>query len=92
MKFIPTKKLTTSTLLPSLARLERDLHLRAHYAGAALDEEEIEYNPKMYIRSKWNLPHWTMPKELSARLLNFEAAMTATFQQKRARPNLLWHQ
>ena len=64
LKFIPTPSLTNSwsrLRKSSYDRLFRSVHLRFHFAGKPPSEGTTSYDPKLYVRSKWTPPHWTIP-------------------------------
>jgi hypothetical protein len=96
LKFIPTPSHTNQWSKMhnnSYKRFERDLRLRAFFAGsAAKDDDTPEYNPRMYVASSWTPPDKTFPPELPSRLDRFNAALSPLFKKKKARPNLLPHQ
>ena len=52
-----------------------------------------DYNPRMYIKSKWMPPSHLIPAELDRRLKNFQACLKAKFaRRRRGKSNLLPHQ
>jgi hypothetical protein len=93
-KFIPTPRHTknwSSMRESSFERLDRDLRLRSYFAGEG-DNDDTDYNPKMYIKSKWTPPPWKFPRELPPRLDKFDATLAQIFKKRHGRPNLLPHQ
>ena len=55
LKFIPTPHCTNTwrnLKETSMPNFQHAIHLRFHYET---------YDPKMYVRSKWTPPHWTLP-------------------------------
>ena len=64
LKFIPTPSLTNSWSRlreSSYDRLFHSVHLRFHFAGKPPSNGTVSYDPKLYVRSKWTPPHWTIP-------------------------------
>ena len=96
LKFIPTPSLTNSwsrLRKSSYDRLFRSVHLRFHFAGRQLSKMRTSYDPKLYVRSKWTPPHWTIPPvALEERLLCFSTALNKLFKTRKGKTNLLPHQ
>ena len=64
LKFIPTPSLTISwsrLRKTSYNQLFRSIHLRFHFAGKPPSKGTTSCDPKLYVRSKWMPPHWTIP-------------------------------
>jgi hypothetical protein len=55
-------------------------------------KERTDYNPKLYISSKWQAPEALIPDMLKTRLENFFVNMKSTFQKRNVNPNLLMFQ
>ena len=100
LKFIPTPRKTTAwselskvdPMRPhGFPRLHRDLHLRCHFAGNSMNDEE-DYNPRMYLTSKWTPPPWTYPKDVALREENFKKSLKPLFKRRPGKTNLLPHQ
>ena len=69
------------------------MHQQFHFAGKPPSEGTTKYNPKMYIRSKWTPPHWTIPPiTLEECLSRFSQALGKLFKTRKGRTNLLPHQ
>ena len=99
LKFIPTPSYTnkwSKIKERSYDRLERSLKLRFHFAGETEqddDETNDDYNPKMYVKSKWTPPPWTYPSsQMDRRMRLFETELSRLFKRRRGKPNLLPHQ
>ena len=97
LKFIPTppythswSKIKTSTFY----RFKRSLHLKFHFASELNEEDDnSNYNPRMYLPSSWTPPPWTWPGgQINDRLHSFETKLSSIFRKKRGKPNLLPHQ
>ena len=73
MKFIPTPKLTTHHMMPSLNRFQQDLVVKAYWVGdeSLASLTSLNKTPKLYVRSKWSPPPWDIPRELDKRLPKF---------------------
>ena len=96
LKFIPTPSLTNSwsrLKTSSYDRLFRSVHLRFHFAGKPPNEGTTSYDPKLYVRSKWTPPHWTIPPvALEERLSRFSTVLNKLFKTRKGKTNLLPHQ
>ena len=69
------------------------MHLRFHFASKAPIEGTEPYDPKIYVRSKWTPPHWTIPPVvLNERLSRFSTALNKLFKTRKGKTNLLPHQ
>ena len=92
-KFCPTPRHTNYKIDETLSRLDRDLQVKQWMIGYANNNDDnSEYNPKMYIRSKWTPPHWELQKELSKRCASFSTAVSTIFTKRKGRTNLLPYQ
>lgn len=89
-KFVITPLLTTSPddIQKSLFRFERDIALKAHFAGEDEEESGDGRLSKLYIPSKWIPPERFQPLGLKQRLNAFRAAITPLFTAAKAQPNL----
>ena len=96
LKFIPTPSLTNSWSRLKTSpydRLFRSVHLRFHFAGKPPNEGTTSYESKLYVRSKWTPPHWTIPPAaLEERLSRFSTALNKLFKTRKGKTNLLPHQ
>jgi len=73
--------------------LELYAHGREEELDAALAMQKVEYNPRMYIRSKWKPPEHMIPAELDKRLKRLKTELKAKFiHQRKCSSNLLPHQ
>ena len=79
--------------MSSYDRLFRSVHLRFHFAGKPPNEGTTSYDPKLYVRSKWTPPHWTIPPvTLEEHLSRFSTALNKLFKTRKGKTNLLPHQ
>lgn len=97
MKFIPTPRYSNKwTTIDTMPRFSRNIYLRFYFAtnnNNLPDENEGEYNPKMYVPSKWTPPHWMFPKRIiDERLSLFSEHLEKLFRKRRGTINLLPHQ
>ena len=96
LKFIPTPILTNSwsrLKISSYDRLFHSVHLRFHFVGKPPNEGTTSYDPKLYVRSKWTPPLWTIPPvALEERLSRFSTALNKLFKARKGKTNLLPHQ
>ena len=95
LKFIPTPRYTnTWTKLKeiSMPKLQRAIHLRFHFAGTTTSTNE-DNDPKMYVRSNWTPPYWTLPPVvLQERLDKFVTTLNKLFERRMGKTNLLSYQ
>ena len=95
LKFIPTScRTNTLTKLKeiSMPKLQRAIHLRFHFAGTASSPNDT-YDPKMYVRSNWTPPYWTLPPVvLQERLDKFVTTLNKLFKRRMGKTNLLSYQ
>ena len=62
-------------------------------AGKPPNEGTTSYDPKLYVRSKWTPPHWTIPPvALEERLSRFSRALNKLFKTRKGKKILLPHQ
>ena len=96
LKFIPTPSLKNSSRRlrkSSYNRLFRSVHLRFYFAGKPPSKGTISYDPKLYVRSKWMPPHWTIPPvTLEERLSRFSDTLNKLFKTHKGKTNLLPYQ
>jgi hypothetical protein len=92
LKFIPTPTRNTQwskfeeEILP---RFGRDLKVKVFMVG---QEEDPDYNPKMYINSEWTPHSFQIPYEIQTRLNEFKQALKKLVKSQKAAVNLLRHQ
>ena len=95
-KFIPTPSLTNSwsrLRKSSYNQLYRSIHLRFLFSGKPQSKGTISYDPKLYVKSKWTPPHWTIPPvALEEHLSHFSNALNKLFKTRKGKTNLLPHQ
>jgi len=51
--------------------------------AAAVAMQKDNYNPRMYVRSKWEPPDHMIPSELDRRLKHFKQALQVKFNKKK---------
>ena len=95
LKFIPTPRCTstwTKLKETSMPKLQRAIHLRFHFAGSETSSNDT-YDPKMYVRSNWTPPYWTLPPiVLQQRLDKFAITLNKLFKRRMGKTNLLSYQ
>ena len=75
-----------------MPQFQRAIHLRFHFAGESTSSDET-YDPKMYVRSNWTPPYWTIPPVvLQERLDNFSNNLNKLFKKRMGKTNLLSYQ
>lgn len=93
LKFIPTPRFTNKwapTGPLSMTRLRRSIHLRFFFAGQP--DDDSDYDPKIYVASKWSPPSWIWPeRQVDERLNSFVDKISLLFKKQRGRTNLLPH-
>jgi len=72
--------------------LRSDLYNRYVYAGDNNDNDDINYDPKLYERSHRKPPTHLMATELISRINKFATELRHLFQKRRSPSNLLRHQ
>lgn len=92
LKFIPTPRYTqqgssTDFKNRTIGRFHRDLLLKSYHGSAPMDDGD--YNPRMYVKSKWTPPPWTIPKIIPYRFPAFDKAVQKTFRKRLGHSNLL---
>jgi hypothetical protein len=55
-------------------------------------EEDLDYNPQMYIKSEWTPRSFQIPYEIQTRLNKFKQALKKLVEPQKAAVNLLRHQ
>ena len=92
LKFIPTPRHTTSktNMEASLNKLDRDIRIACYFSTTM--EKDPDFNPKMFVRSKWEPPPRSLQPELRHRLSSLKHKLTADFEKRRGHRNLLPHQ
>ena len=91
LKFIPTprKSMTWSKMRDhTLPRFSRDLQVKCFMAGK---EREENFNPKLYVKSRWKPKPWMNPNCLLDRFDNFSKGIRANFHVSTASHNLPLH-
>jgi hypothetical protein len=89
-KFIPKPKLTTGDILPSFDRLERDFHIKVHFAGD-IDERFATRDAsrsKLIVKSIWKPSTRDIPNWCSQRLSKFFTRAQRLFKRRKAKSNL----
>ena len=75
-----------------MPKFQRAIHLRFHFAGTKTSSDDT-YNPKMYVRSNWTPPNWTLPPVvLKERLDKFSLTLDKLFKKRKGKTNLLLYQ
>ena len=75
-----------------MPKLQRAIHLRFHFAGSETSSNDT-YDPKMYVRSTWTPPYWTLPPiVLQQRLDKFATTLNKLFKRRMGKTNLLSYQ
>ena len=75
-----------------MPKLQRAIHLRFHFAGSETSSNDT-YDPKMYVRSTWTPPYWTLPPiVLQQRLDKFANTLNKLFKRRMGKTNLLSYQ
>ena len=95
LKFIPTPRYTNTwkklkeLLMPKFTRA---IHLRFHFAGTNTTPDDT-YDPKIYVRSNWTPPHFTLPPVvMKERLDKFSNTFGKLFKKRMGKTNLLSYQ
>ena len=92
LEFIPTPRCTNTWKKLkelSMPKFTRAIHLRFHFAGTNTTPDDT-YDPKIYVRSNWTPPHWTLPPvELKERLDKFSTTLGKLFRKRMGKTNLL---
>jgi hypothetical protein len=102
LKFIPTPRYSHSPSYLSedkdstLPQFERDLKLRCYFASGdnqpTDSSDNPDYNPRMYIKTKWNPPPWAVPPIVDDRHTAFARRIRSLFSRRSGRSNLIRHQ
>ena len=95
LKFFPTPRCTnTWNKLKELSipKFQRAIHLRFHFARTNNTPDDT-YDPKIYVRSNWTPPHWTLPPVVMKEHLDkFSSALGKLFKKRMGKTNLLPYQ
>jgi hypothetical protein len=97
LKFIPTPSHTTRWNMltrdgSTFPRLDRSLRLKTFFADKAVDDDNPDYNPRMYVNSDWNPPPQFHPHTLAKRFETFQASLKRPFRKRSIVHNLHPHQ
>lgn len=92
LKYIPTPRSSNNfKKMDAFTKIRHALKLGFWFAGKPNDP--TEYNPRIYVRSKWDPPAFSYPKvQLDPRLDRFESTLKSQFKPRQGTPNLLPHQ
>ena len=75
-----------------MPNFQRVIHLRFHFAGTDTTQDDT-YDPKIYVRSNWTPPHWTLPPVvMKERFDKFSIALGKLFKKRGGKTNLLPYQ
>ena len=95
LKFIPTPRCTNTWKKLkelSMPKFQRAIHLHFHFAGTDITQDDT-YDPKLYVRSNWTPPHWTLPPVvMKERLDKFSTTLGKLFKKRMGKTNLLLYQ
>ena len=95
LKFIPTPRYTNTWKKLkelSMPKFTRAIHLHFHFAGTNTTPDDT-YDPKIYVRSNWTPPHWTLPPVvMKERLDKFSTTLGQLFKKRMGKINLLPYQ
>ena len=73
-------------------KFTRAIHLRFHFTGTNTTPDDT-YDPKIYVRSNWTPPHWTLPPVvMKERLEKFSTTLSKLFKKRMGKTNLLSYQ
>lgn len=91
LKFCPTPRLTSSlkTINETLDRHERDLILKHYFINNPISDDN--YNPRLYVRSKWIPPEYAIKPELRRRYKEFRTEYNHLMYVRKGKSNLLLH-
>lgn len=97
LKFIPTPRYNVPWSYYSdktLPRMNRDLRIKAYMADKINDDDEDNFNARLYVRSNWEPPEhlFPFPRELPRRIKAFESHLRRTVKPEPGNKNLLPHQ
>ena len=71
-----------------MPKFQRTIHLRFHFAGTDTTQDDT-YDPKLYVRSNWTPPHWTLPPVvMKERLDKFSTTLGQLFKKRMGKTNL----
>jgi hypothetical protein len=88
LKFCPTPRYTTNqtAVNATLSRHHQDIRLRHYFLNEPTTED---YNPRLYVKSKWMSPPWTQSPELERRFKNFRICYKKLMVKQPGKSNLL---
>jgi hypothetical protein len=88
LKFCPTPQLTTNrtVVTTTLDRHLRDLQLKHCFLNKPPPDD---FNPRLYMKSKWIPPDWKRSKEIERRFDNFQKSYKKLMVCRKGRSNLL---
>jgi hypothetical protein len=66
--------------------MTRDVNIKAFFAHTT---EHTDYNPKLYLPSKWEAPEALIPDALLDRTHPFFTSLKSSFRKRHVPPNLL---
>ena len=71
-----------------MPKFTRAIHLRFHFAGTNTTPDDT-YDPKIYVRSNWTPPHWTLPPVVMKEHLDkFSTTLGKLFKKRMGKTNL----
>ena len=75
-----------------MPKLQRAIPLRFHFAGTTTSSNDT-YDPKMYVRSNWTPPYWTLPPVILKECLDkFSTTLNKLFKKRIGKTYLLSYQ
>ena len=75
-----------------MPKFTRAIHLRFHFAGTNTTPDDT-YDTKIYVRSNWTPPHWTLPPVVLKECLDkFSTTLSKLFKRRMGKTNLLPYQ
>ena len=88
-KYILTPYYSNQNTIDTHHRLERSLALKKYFAGENIHDEDNEYEPRIYVPSKWSPKPWMLPNKLRYCFSRLRRKLEPLFQKKKGTPNLL---
>ena len=88
LTFFPAPRFTYNEFTKTLKRFKWELYIKTYHVGS---DRNGDYNPCMYVPSTWMPQWWQIPKKISIKTKEFEAAAKSFLQNKLLRHNLLPH-
>ena len=97
LKLCPNPKFTSNAtnIRSTLDRNNRDLMLKHYFfkyknnANLYNDADEINFNARLYVKSKWTPPPWDIHPEITRRTEEFAKHYKKLYHQKHGNSNLL---